>query len=267
MLITGIIILGIAFYLPAMASAQETGVQKYMMPPKTIADLIDAPPTPYISLSPDNRLMLIEDWPGLPSIEEVSQPELRLAGLRINPRTNGPSRTRYLNGLTIRKISDGSDTRVTGLPDKPIINTVQWSPDSKHVAFLLTIGDRMELWLTATDDGRAARLTDKRMNAAYGSAYTWLSDSKTIIAKTVPENRGEAPQEPTVPAGPVVQENLGEKTPAATYQDLLKNPFDESLFDYYTTSQLARVDLDGTTTPIGTPGIFAGVDPSPLARW
>ena len=29
--------------------------------------------------------------------------------------------------------------------------------------------------------------------------------------------------------------------PARTYQDLLKNPYDEQLFDYYFTSQLVRI--------------------------
>jgi len=266
-IVSTLIIIVVVLLSASSAWGQESGPLKYTMPPKAIADLIDAPPTPYVSISPDNQWMLIQHWPGLPSIEEVSQPELRLAGLRINPRTNGPSRSSYLTGLTLRKISDGSDLEVTGLPEKPIINTVRWSPDSKRVAFILTIGNRMVLWVADVADGKAAQLSDVRLNSAYGDAYTWLSDSKTIIAKTVPESRGEPPQEPAVPDGPTVQENLGRKTPAATYQDLLKNAYDEALFDYYATSQLVRIDAAGKTSPIGAPGIFAQVEPSPDGKF
>ncbi len=242
---------------------QEVPESGYMMPPKVIADLIDAPPTPRVSISPDNEYMMIQQWPGLPSIEEVSQPELRLAGLRINPRTNGPSRGRYLTGLTIRKISDGSDLEITGLPEDPYITSVVWSPDSKRISFILTIDNKRELWGAKVSEGKASRLSSVRLNSAFGSTYTWLSDSKTIIAKTVLTDRGVALEEPTVPSGPITQENLGRKAPARTYQDLLKSGYDEDVFDYYATSQLVKIEFEGQTVPIGNPGIFYQVDPSP----
>ena len=73
------------FFFVAMAfSKAQTG---YQMPPKAIADLIDAPPTPGVSLSPDNSKMLILERAGLQSIKELGEEELRLAGLRLNPRT------------------------------------------------------------------------------------------------------------------------------------------------------------------------------------
>jgi len=69
----------------------------YRMPPKVIADLVDAPLPPSVSIGPNQDWMLIMAHPGLPPIKELSQPELRLAGLRINPRTNGQSRSSYFN--------------------------------------------------------------------------------------------------------------------------------------------------------------------------
>ena len=90
-IICAYIIIGAVFCLTP-AFGQGPASEGYMMPPKVIADLIDAPPTPFVSISPDNQWMMIQKWPGYPPLEEVAQPELRLAGLRINPRTNGPSR-------------------------------------------------------------------------------------------------------------------------------------------------------------------------------
>jgi dipeptidyl aminopeptidase/acylaminoacyl peptidase len=83
----------------------------------------------------------------------------------------------------------------------------------------------------------------------------------------VPEARGEEPPPPRVPTGPVVQENVGRTAPARTYQDLLENRYDEALFEHYTTAQLALVALDGTSTPVGEPGLIWSFDPSPDGRF
>src|SRR5918997_3958653 len=79
----------------------------YQLPPRPIADVIDAPETPDVSLSPDRRWMLLLGKPGYPPIAELAEPELRLAGLRINPRTNGPSRAGHYTGLTLLSIEEG----------------------------------------------------------------------------------------------------------------------------------------------------------------
>ena len=59
----------------------------------------------------------------------------------------------------------------------------------------------------------------------------------------IPENRGPAPVESRIPIGPTVQVSGGKQTKVATYQDLLKSPHDEALFEYYATGQLAAVDI------------------------
>ena len=108
------------------------------MPPKAIADLIDAPPTPGVSISPDDRWMLLLDRPSLPSIEEVAQEELRLAGIRINPRTNGSSRSSYYTGMTVSSILDSKKTKaVQGLPANARMESVSWSPDGSVITFSL----------------------------------------------------------------------------------------------------------------------------------
>ncbi|MGI9182798.1 MAG: hypothetical protein ACR2H9_20150, partial [Longimicrobiaceae bacterium] len=60
----------------------------YRVPPKAIADLVDAPPTPAVSLSPDKDWLLLMELPNLPPLSDLAQPELLLAGLRLNPRTH-----------------------------------------------------------------------------------------------------------------------------------------------------------------------------------
>ncbi len=247
---------------------------RYETPPKAIADLIDAPLTPAVSTSPDRAWMVLLEQPAYPPIDELSQPELRLAGLRINPRTNGRSREWAYKGLTFKRISDGDsvpstpasrgiERAVTGLPDDPRITGVRWSPDSNRIAFAMTRENGLELWIAEVDSGKAKKLTDATLNATLGIPYDWVSDSKTLLVRLVPEGRGAAPPEPLVPAGPIVQENIGRTAPARTYQDLLKNTHDEALFDHYMTSRVAAVRITGEIKPNGSPGIIADVSPSP----
>ncbi len=261
--IVSVITLLILSAFPVIGQENEGDALPYMMPPDAIKALIDAPQTPSLSLSPDRTMMLYLEQPGLPGIDEVSQPELRIAGLRINPRNSGPSRGRYYNGLTLKNLESGDETKITGIPENPKISSVDWSIDGKYVSFALTMPDHIELWLANVNTAMAKRLTDLSLNDTYGNAIHWLSDSKSIIALTVPGDRGEKPADQLVPQGPVVQENLGRVAPARTYQDLLQNAHDEALFDYYVTSQIVRISLDGNVTPLGEPSIVRSVSPSP----
>jgi len=265
-----LIALSLAFGLASVASGLATGLTAqedteavYRTPAPELAALVDAPATPGVSLSPDESMLLLMTRPGAPSIAEVSAPEVRLAGLRIDPRNNGPSRARTFIDLAFRDM-DGEQTPVSGLPADPRIGSIQWSPDGAHISFTHTLIDRIELWVASVETGVARRVLDRPINAAFrGAPYTWSPDSESLIARTVPANRGTAPAEPTVPSGPVIQETTGEAAPARTYQDLLQNPYDEALFEYYTTGQVVRVALDGATTEIGAPGMIESMNPSP----
>jgi dipeptidyl aminopeptidase/acylaminoacyl peptidase len=250
---------------PLAAEAQVE--QVYMRPPEVIAEVVDAPFTPIISASPDRSTILILHRPGLSAIDEVSQPELRIAGLRINPRTCGPSRARYYDRLVLRGLEGGDERRVIGLPENPKINTTRWSPDGSHIAMLLTFTDRLELWVVDVSTAKASRLLDKRINDAYSNTLEWAPDSSAVLATVVPDDHGQPPKAPAVPTGPVIQQNLGRKAPARTYQDLLENAHDEAVFEHYATVQLVRAGLDGSVTALGEPGIIDVFSPSPDGRY
>ena len=243
------------------------GGDDYKMPPKAIADLVDAPGTPGVSVSPNKKHILILERASLPSIEELSQPELRLAGLRINPVTNGRSRTRYYTGMIIQDLGSGTQKRVKGLPKNGRISNVSWSPNAKHIAMTVTHGAQINLYLVKAASGRASLLLKTPLNAIYGSPFSWLSDSKSILAKTILSGRGEPPRPSLVPQGPVIQENMGKIAPVRTYQDLLTNAHDEALFAYYMNAQMVLVNLKGKAKNIGKPGMIRFAEPSPNGKY
>jgi len=235
----------------------------YQTPPKAIVDLVNAPLTPNTMLSPSKEQFVFMERPAMSGIDELSQPELRIAGLRINPRTNGRSRSSHYIGLSIRPLMGGKEVKITRLPTNPKISSVSWSPDGKQLAFAVTSNENISLWIADTKRGKAKLAMKNSLNATYGTPFRWLSDSKGLVALTVPAGRGPVPAESTVPEGPMLQENLGEKAPARTYQDLLKSPHDEELFDYHLTSQVVLVNLKGKMTNLGKPAIIRRAEPSP----
>ena len=263
----GLAVLAIVFAVSLGAQEKSTTETLYRMPPKQIAEIVDAPPTPAVSLGPNGDWMLLMARPSLPSIDELAQPELRLAGLRIKPGTNGRSRRGYYVSLTLRRIDDLTEKPITRIPDSGRIGNVQWSPDGKTVAFTVTLADHIELWAADLQSARAKRLTRRALNGAYGSAYSWLSDSETLVCKLVPRRRGTPPVASTVPAGPVIQENLGGRAPARTYQDLLKNAHDEALLEYYLQAEVALVPLNGREKVIGREGLVGSMQPSPSGQY
>src|SRR5580704_9964172 len=94
----------------ALCGLQAQTSLKYQEPPKAIIDLVDARPTPNVEVSPKDKSgrqwLLIEAISGFPPISDLAQPEFRMAGLRFNPRTNGPSRGRHFTSLTLKALPD-----------------------------------------------------------------------------------------------------------------------------------------------------------------
>jgi dipeptidyl aminopeptidase/acylaminoacyl peptidase len=258
------LILSLFLFISGTAAIQaQTG---YLQPSQALIDLVDGERTPSVSLSPNRDVMLLTDSPGFPSIEEVAQPELRLAGTRINPNTNGSSRSSYSVAFTLRNMATGNDRPVAGLPANPKISNVSWAPDGKHFVFLHTTPNAIELWVTNVEQARARKLVSG-VNATYGGSFGWVRDSDALLVQMVPENRGAAPQRSLIPTGPVIEENIGRARPARTYQDLLQDSHDEALFDYYFTSQLTEVKLNGQTKKIGQPAIYRTASLSPDGRY
>ncbi len=240
----------------------------YQQPPAPIADILDARPTPTVSLSPDRATLALYDRANLPPIAELAEPMLRLAGYRINPRNNGPanSRVSWLTGLSFQPVA-GGPARAVQLPDGARFMSPGWSPDGRSVAFLMDAPTGLELWVADVASGQARRLTDARVNAAAGGAFDWAPDSAALLVRMVPEGRGAAPDVTRPPSGPIIEESLGRTAPARTYQDLLSNAGDEALFDHYFTSQLTYVPLSGPARTLGEPAVHLGAGVSPDGRY
>jgi dipeptidyl aminopeptidase/acylaminoacyl peptidase len=241
----------------------------YQFPPKVIVDILDAAPTPTVIVAPNRQVIALLARRSMPSIADLAEPIHRIAGARINPKTNGrQQRTGRATGITLKAIPDGAERTVV-VPPNGNVGGPAFSPDGKHLSFTNTTAAGIELWVADTATGQSHLVTGAdRLNGTAGDPCDWLEDSATVVCTIVPAGRGPAPTESRVPTGPNIQETLGTASPAPTLEDMLKTKYDEDLFEYYFTSQVAAYDVAAARkTVIGKPAIVENVTPSPSGEY
>ncbi len=248
--------------VPAVVVAQDG----YRQPPEPIRSILDATPTPRVAVSPDNTQLLLLGRPSLPGIAEVAAPYIPMAGQRLNPNTGFPTRVATSTSLALMSIASGTTRNVT-LPSGARIGNVRFSPDGKRAVFPVITDKGTSIGMLDLATGTVSAVGTARVNGAFGDPCTWMPSSDALLCKTIPESRGAAPVEPTVPTSPIAQESFGRKAPERTYEDLLGNAYDEARFTYFGTSQLAIIGLDGKARSFGEPAVITTAAPSPDGRF
>jgi dipeptidyl aminopeptidase/acylaminoacyl peptidase len=261
---------GVLWACALAGGASAQAALTYQKPPAEIEQLLVAPRTPVVQISPDRAQLLVEQPQTFPSIAEVAQPRYRLAGIRFNPVTNGPSREISTVNMWLQPLSGAAQVPIARLPAKLRASHAAWSPDSKHVAFVQkqSAPDAgLQLWVIDVAKASAHRLGTFRLNAVLGAPCRWMPDSSGLLCKIVPAGRGAAPVSSEVPLGPNVEENLGKVTPAPTFEDLLKTPADEAVFEFYANSALVVVPLNGVEHRLPLRGLITEAVSSPDGRF
>ena len=231
------------FAITAIACGSAFAQGSYMQPPKEILDVLNAPAIPTTSVSPTHDKIALLEPLRYPPISELAQPMLRIAGLRINPVTNGQHRQPYSLSLKLKNISDGREMPVI-FPKDAKLMSAQWSPDGKYIAVGNIGATGIELWIVDTAPAKAKKINGVFVNTAFGN-FGW-EDSHTLSAMLVPAKRGVAPAyQNLTPTEPNIQETSGRTGAVQTFEDMLKSPNDERLFEYYCTSQIALIDVGG----------------------
>jgi len=244
------------------AMAQEN--LTYQKPPKEILELVDVERAPSVSMDSKNTFMLLMYRNAYKTLEDLSEDELKLGGLRINPKTNISSTVTYVNNLKFKKLKDKEPVQVKGLPQNPKMANFAWSPDETKMAFTNTTATGVEVWLLDIKTLEAKKLTEAAANANMGNPVSWFRDSNALLVKMLPANKAALINTASaIPSGPTVTVSDGTKAQNRTYQDLLKKKNDETNFENLTTSELYKVTLDGKSIKWKEAAMFSGISFSP----
>ncbi len=237
----------------------------YQTPPKVIADLLLAKPTPAVSVDSKAEWMLLSERNSYPTVEELGQPENKVAGLRLNPNNFSPSRQVYINSFSLKNIRYDKSFAITGLPANMLASSPGWNPSETKIAFINTTATRVDLYVIDVATKKATRVNQQPLNTVLGMAYTWV-DNNTLLYKTTTQPPSNAPKKPITPKGPTMQQNLGKAAPSPTYQDLIKSPYDEQLFAFFAMAQLVK-NSNGVETKLGTPSLLGSIVVSPDGKY
>jgi dipeptidyl aminopeptidase/acylaminoacyl peptidase len=236
---------------------------RYRTPSPDVVAILDAAPTPYVITSPRGNALLLLDYRPHPSIALLARPYVKLGGLRIDPKLQARQRTREYTALSIRWTHSDKVVPIQ-LPPNAQIGMPQWSHDGKKIAFTNDTPHGVELWVSDAASGVSHKIPNVYVNDVLTTPFSWTNDNEHLFIHQVPLTRGTQPADPAVPPGPNVEETSGKVSRMATFQDLLRTPFDEDLFQYFATSQLAVADIRSTTVRLlGKPAMFLEAEFSP----
>ena len=239
--------------------AQDLG--GYQVPPKVIADLLLAAPTPSVSVNSSAKYMLVMERNSYPTVEELGQPELKIAGLRINPLNASLTRQTYMNHLMVKDIVSNKTLTIKGLPTSLSALSPSWNHAENKIAFFNVLSNRVDVYVIDIASLSCKKINTTAANIVLGNTLVWLND-ETVLYKVNVNDPTKLAKKPITPKGPTIQENLGKVAPSVTYQDLIKSPYDEYLFDFFATTQLVK-NTKGVETKIGKPSILASLALSP----
>jgi hypothetical protein len=237
----------------------------YQLPPKAIADLLLAKPTPLVRIDSKASYLLLLGRNSYPTVEELGQPEMKIAGLRLNPLNFSPSRQSSISSITLQSIRTGAKVEIAGLPKSLAAGSIAWNPSETKIAFTQTQVNGVDLYVIDLASKNATRVNNAPLNLVLGNAFTWVDD-QTLLYKVTTHHADGAPKRPITPKGPTIQQNVGKAAPRPTFQDLIKSPYDESLFSYYAESQLVLYK-NGVNKKIGEPALFNSFQLSPDRKY
>lgn len=240
----------------------------YQKPTGEILKLADFTRPPSVSMDSKRETMIFMYRPTYKTLEDLNREDMKLGGLRIDPKTNISSTVSYVNNLKVKGMKDAAERQIKGLPNNAQLANFRLSPDEQKLAFTHTTENGVELWVVDLAKAQAEKLTEDNLNANMGSPYIWLGDSKSFLVKALPQDRSPLKSErDNIPTGPTIATSTGEVSQNRTYQDLIKSPLDEENFETLVTSHIIKVDLKKKKTDFAPKAMYTSLSLSPNGEY
>lgn len=251
-------------FLGNVLCAQDNTFKK---PPKEIMDLVDIKPVPSPYITNDGKTIVFIENADRMTLEMLAEPELKLAGLRINPQNHNKARMNPSIGIYVQDVASGARKEVSGVPAGVKIAYASFSPKQNYFSFVNCTKERLELWYFSLTDLKAFRIEDKAVSATMAFPYEWSND-EAFLYFFERVNLNPFTDDKVLPTGPSIQESSGKKSTIRTYQDLLKNKNDENKFDFFATSRISKFSIkDKKSVALLENGVYTSLSVSPNGEY
>ncbi|MEP6621771.1 MAG: DPP IV N-terminal domain-containing protein [bacterium] len=254
-------------------SAQQVlHTETYVKPPDVIERIIMAPRTDisFTAPSPDRKWFVRTIGADRGDVAEFGKEHINLGGLQIETKAN---RARTLTTSTRRGLTlidpRTMATRVIETPKDASISSPTWSPSGTQIAYIANADEGSYLYVADVASGKAQKATRSPLLATLVTSVEWAGDNALVLV-IVPDVRGAVPVygNKGIADGPEVRLTESRALPQVIHASLLENPYDRARLKYYTTGQLAVIDLKSRRlTKIGAPAMIKAVDASPDAKF
>ncbi|HSJ23338.1 MAG TPA: prolyl oligopeptidase family serine peptidase [Longimicrobiales bacterium] len=258
--------------LPAAAQEQVLAQEGWARPPAAIEQAVLAPRYENATLtnrSPNGRFFLHQAAENLPSQADFAKESLWFGGLQIDPAANR-ARTFTTRGATALSVTEWETGRTIDIqvPRGARVTGARWSPEGDRVAYFANTDNATHIWVAELPSGRSRQVTRTPVLATLNTSFDWTTDGRGIVTVLVPQGRGAPPATPEVPTGPQVRLSSEGENRLRTYFDLMEWPHQFEQLEYYTTGQLAIVDVQSRTERrIGQPAMIRSVDVGPNGEY
>jgi dipeptidyl aminopeptidase/acylaminoacyl peptidase len=254
---------------PAEILKSET----YVKPPANIERMIMAPRVDISFNAPnaDRSWFVRAVGPTRGDIAAYGKPHIYLGGLAVDTKAN---RARALTLETATKLSlvnpRTGATKDIDAPKGATISGQSWSPDGKSIAFIANFDSGSYAYVADVATGKTAQASKAALNGAFVTTIEWSADSKSLVAVLIPDGRGPVPTHGPggIEDGPTVRATNSRAVPTPVYWSLLLDPHEKAMLKYYTTGQLAVIDVaKKTVKKIGEPRMIRSVESSHDAQY
>lgn len=259
-------LLFIAMTFGASVKAQENVT--YQLPPQEILQLADADMPPSISTDRKAENAFLSYRSRYKTINELSERELRLAGLRINPVTNINSRETFSEKITYFDLKTSKEKTIAGLPVKGRFSNQSWNTSQSKFAVTNTTNKGVELWIVDVKTQAATKVYEDKLNANLGRPFNWISDTELIVNVIPASKKALIDTKDAIATGPTVSVADGKEAQNRTYQDLLQNKNDEFNFEQLAISELVKVNIEtGAKSKWKDAAMYTDISTSPDGQY
>jgi dipeptidyl aminopeptidase/acylaminoacyl peptidase len=222
-------------------------------------DLLTAPlaPEPLVHRS-SSRVALLHRETVL-SRDRLARRWYGLAGFRFDPATGTSGTERRIHRVEVVSALEPGPPIIWEPSGGALLWDVRFSPDGRWLSAVSAKDGPARLAFFDIETQKE-RILSVPLQAAWGSPCDWVAADALVCRLLMTHERPRPPER----IEPDVLEHSGGATPLRTYSNLLDDSFEEDLFEFHFSSEIARVQLDGTVTRIaGTRGLLSRIVPSP----